>query len=73
MKTTHYDGTFELAFLRDDKQVRSVGDGTGAVEVITPDETIRVNVGDWLARTPLGRVIIYRTAPTESGEEVEKK
>lgn len=51
----HYDGSFEIAFLRDGEQVRAgvsagVSSIRGGCEVITPRGTIHLMPGDWLLR-----------------------
>ena len=47
-----FDGSFVLEFLREDEQVRSAGDGSGAVVIETRNGTLKatVQVGDWILR-----------------------
>jgi hypothetical protein len=47
-----FDGSFPLAFLRDDEQVRSAGDDSGAAVIQTRNGTPKatIHVGDWLLR-----------------------
>ena len=52
-----YDGTFDLTFLLPHEKVWSAGPNSGAVEVETREGIIRVDEGDWLIRTPSGRLI----------------
>lgn len=46
------DGSFALDFLQDDEQVRSAGDGTGAIVIETRNGTRKATaeVGDWILR-----------------------
>lgn len=54
---TRYDGRFDLAFLEDNERVRSAGDGTGAIEVLTPKQNVRVEVGEWVVRESNGLLV----------------
>ena len=55
---TQFDGTFDLEFLLPHERIRKATDGSGAVE-ITDGATgiLRVEVGEWLIRTPSGKLI----------------
>lgn len=60
-QTMVYDGSFPLSFLLEDEQVRSAGDGTGAV-TIESDRwgEIRADVGDRISRTRLGDLTVLK-------------
>jgi hypothetical protein len=53
-----YDGTFTMSYLHDDEQIRSAGDGTGAIEITQDGERWqRVDIGDEIHRCPNHNVI----------------
>jgi len=68
MKVFRYDGTFELAFLRDDEAVRS--DGFRGIEIIdakTKDVHATAQVDDVIVRNADGTLTVIRSL----GELVE--
>lgn len=46
MSDVVYDGTFTLAWLADDEEVCSAGDGSGACIILSPRGDLRVDIGD---------------------------
>lgn len=56
IEAVHYDGTFPTDFLGDTDSVRSAGDGTGSIEIITLEGTMRADVGDWIIRGVQGEL-----------------
>lgn len=56
IEAIHYDGELPLDFLGDEEQVRSAGDGSGALEIVTLEGTMRANVGDWIIRGVKGEL-----------------
>ncbi len=60
MKVTQFDGTFELAFLRDTEKVRSAGKDTDAIEILDGESVVaRAEKGNWLVRTPSGEIAVH--------------
>ena len=49
IEAVQYDGSIDLAFTGD-ARVRSAGDGSGAMEIVTLEGTMRADVGDWIIR-----------------------
>jgi len=66
-----FDGSFLLEFLREDEQVRSAGDGSGAVVIETRNGTTKatVQVGDWILRHHDGGVSACKPDVFESTYE----
>jgi len=56
IEAVHYDDEFPLAFLADAEHVRSAGDGSGALEIVTLEGTMRAEVGDWIIRGVQGEL-----------------
>lgn len=56
IEASHYDGTLDLEFLKGDERVRSLGDGSGAAEIVTLEGTMRADLGDWIIRGVKGEL-----------------
>lgn len=54
---TQYDGTFDLEFLQGAEYVLMHDPETRSVEVHTVHGIVVAEVGDWLIRTPSGRLV----------------
>lgn len=63
MRTLVYDGSFELSFLRADESVGSAGEGDATITVEGPWGQVRVEVGDRISRTRLGRLTVLSAVP----------
>jgi hypothetical protein len=61
-----YDGSFHLAFLLDDEEVRSTGDGTGNCVVSSQRGHTRLRVGDLVTRRKDG--LLQSFGPREKGD-----
>lgn len=56
-----FDGTFELAFLRNHEVVRSAGKDTHAIEIVvhkTGEVLARAELMDWVIRTSNGQIAV---------------
>ena len=49
-----YDGDFELDWIGANDHVRSAGDGTGAMEIVTLEGVMRANLGDYIIKGVVG-------------------
>ena len=47
IEAVQYDGTFPLAFLKEDERVRNTPNG---MEIVTLEGTMRAAIGDWIIR-----------------------
>ena len=56
IEAVRYDGTFPLEFLADDERVRSAGDRSGDMEIVTLEGTMRAAIGDWIIRGVQGEL-----------------
>jgi hypothetical protein len=56
IEAVHYEGAFPMEFLRDAENVRSAGDGSGALEIETLEGIMRADVGDWIIRGVQGEL-----------------
>lgn len=55
IEAVHYDGTFPLAFLRDDERVRA-GFAPNTLQIVTLEGTMTAQVGDWIIRGVKGEL-----------------
>lgn len=68
MNGTTYDGTFPLAFLKDNERVRSAGKDSNAIEILSPFGVHRVELGQTVIRTRDGHLVsLPRRSNSETG------